>query len=164
MLTQRLVRAKTKIKGVRIPYDVPRDIELADRLDSVLTVVYLVFNESYAASFGAELVRADLCVEAIRLGRLLVELLPAEREPKGLLALMLLCPAITCCRPRARTCGAAWAVAPKQPQHTGKPWRPSPTRPSGDISSDGRRRPPTRHRVSPFYCVRERKAFVRRLI
>ena len=68
----------------------PGDDELAERLDSVLAVVYLVFNEGYAASFGTELVRAELCDEAIRLGRLLVELLPAEREPKGLLALMLL--------------------------------------------------------------------------
>jgi RNA polymerase sigma-70 factor, ECF subfamily len=89
-LAQRLVRAKAKIKSARIPYEVPEDRELAERLDSVLAVVYLVFNEGYAASFGAELVRAELCVEAIRLGRLLVELLPAEREPKGLLALMLL--------------------------------------------------------------------------
>jgi len=89
-LAQRLVRAKAKIKSARIPYEVPGDDELAERLDSVLAVVYLVFNEGYAASFGAELVRAELCVEAIRLGRLLVELLPAEREPKGLLALMLL--------------------------------------------------------------------------
>ncbi len=89
-LAQRLVRAKAKIKSARIPYEVPDDDELAERLDSVLAVVYLVFNEGYAASFGAELVRAELCVEAIRLGRLVVELLPAEREPKGLLALMLL--------------------------------------------------------------------------
>ena len=89
-LAQRLVRAKAKIKGARIPYEVPEDDELAERLDTVLAVVYLVFNEGYAASFGAELVRTELCVEAIRLGRLLVELLPAEREPKGLLALMLL--------------------------------------------------------------------------
>jgi RNA polymerase sigma-70 factor (ECF subfamily) len=89
-LAQRLVRAKAKIKGARIPYDVPGDDELAERLDSVLAVVYLVFNEGYAASFGAELVRAELCAEAIRLGHLLVELLPAEDEPKGLLALMLL--------------------------------------------------------------------------
>jgi RNA polymerase sigma-70 factor (ECF subfamily) len=89
-LAQRLVRAKAKIRGARIPYEVPEDDELAKRLDTVLAVVYLVFNEGYAASFGAELVRADLCEEAIRLGRLLVELLPAEREPKGLLALMLL--------------------------------------------------------------------------
>ena len=89
-LAQRLVRAKAKIRGARIPYEVPEDDELAKRLDTVLAVVYLVFNEGYAASFGAELVRADLCKEAIRLGRLLVDLLPAEREPKGLLALMLL--------------------------------------------------------------------------
>jgi len=89
-LAQRLVRAKAKIKGARIPYEVPGDDELAERLDAVLAVIYLVFNEGYAASFGAELVRADLCAEAIRLGRLLVELLPAEPEPKGLLALMLL--------------------------------------------------------------------------
>jgi RNA polymerase sigma-70 factor (ECF subfamily) len=89
-LAQRLVRAKAKIKGARIPYEVPGDDELAERLSTVLAVVYLVFNEGYTASFGAELVRTELCVEAIRLGRLLVELLPAEREPKGLLALMLL--------------------------------------------------------------------------
>ena len=89
-LAQRLVRAKAKIKGAGIPYEVPEDDALAARLDSVLAVVYLVFNEGYAASVGAELVRAELCGEAIRLGRLLVELLPAEPEPKGLLALMLL--------------------------------------------------------------------------
>jgi RNA polymerase sigma-70 factor (ECF subfamily) len=89
-LAQRLVRAKAKIKGAGIPYEVPGDDALAERLDSVLTVIYLVFNEGYAASFGADLVRAELCAEAIRLGRLLGELLPAEGEPKGLLALMLL--------------------------------------------------------------------------
>jgi RNA polymerase sigma-70 factor, ECF subfamily len=89
-LAQRLVRAKAKIAGARIPYVVPEDDALAERLDSVLAVIYLVFNEGYAASSGTELVRADLCAEALRLGRLLVELLPAERSPKGLLALMLL--------------------------------------------------------------------------
>jgi RNA polymerase sigma-70 factor (ECF subfamily) len=89
-LAQRLVRAKAKIKGARIPYEVPEDRQLAARVDAVLAVVYLVFNEGYSASFGADLVRADLCAEAIRLGRLLSGLLPAEREPKGLLALMLL--------------------------------------------------------------------------
>lgn len=89
-LAQRLVRAKAKIKGARIPYEVPGDDELAERLDAVMAVVYLVFNEGYSASFGSDLMRADLCVEAIRLSRLLIELLPAEREPKGLLALMLL--------------------------------------------------------------------------
>jgi RNA polymerase sigma-70 factor (ECF subfamily) len=89
-LAQRLVRAKAKIKAARIPYDVPGDDGLAERLDTVMAVVYLVFNEGYSASFGADLVRAELCADAIRLGRMLVELLPAEREPKGLLALMLL--------------------------------------------------------------------------
>ena len=89
-LAQRIVRAKAKIKAAGIPYEVPGDDVLAERLDSVMAVVYLIFNEGYAASFGAELVRAELCAEAIRLGRMLVELLPAEREPKGLLALMLL--------------------------------------------------------------------------
>jgi RNA polymerase sigma-70 factor (ECF subfamily) len=89
-LAQRLVRAKAKIKGARIPYDVPGDDALGERLDAVLAVIYLVFNEGYSASFGPELVRGDLCAEAIRLAGLLIELLPAEREPKGLLALMLL--------------------------------------------------------------------------
>ena len=88
-LAQRIVRAKAKIKSARIPYEVPADEELAARLDGALAVVYLVFNEGYAASFGSDLVRADLCAEAIRLGRELVVLLPEEREPKGLLALML---------------------------------------------------------------------------
>ena len=89
-LAQRLVRAKAKIKGARIPYEVPGDDVLADRLDTAMAVIYLVFNEGYSASFGPDVVRADLCAEAIRLSRLLVELLPAAREPKGLLALTLL--------------------------------------------------------------------------
>jgi RNA polymerase sigma-70 factor (ECF subfamily) len=89
-LAQRLVRAKAKIKSAAIPYEVPDDEMLAERLDAVATTVYLVFNEGYSASFGAELVRSELCNEAIRLARMLVELLPAERELRGLLALMLL--------------------------------------------------------------------------
>ncbi|HEU0054804.1 MAG TPA: RNA polymerase sigma factor [Longimicrobium sp.] len=88
-VAQRIVRAKAKIRDARIPYHVPGRDELADRLDSVLHVVYLVFNEGYSASSGASLTRADLSEEAIRLGRLLVELLP-EPEAMGLLALMLL--------------------------------------------------------------------------
>jgi RNA polymerase sigma-70 factor (ECF subfamily) len=88
-LAQRIVRAKAKIRDARIPYEVPADDVLGERLDAVMAVVYLVFNEGYAASFGDDLIRAELCAEAIRLGRLLVELLPAAREPKGLLALML---------------------------------------------------------------------------
>jgi RNA polymerase sigma-70 factor, ECF subfamily len=88
-LAQRIVRAKAKIRDARIPYHVPAQAELPERLDAVLRVVYLVFNEGYAASSGSSLMRHDLSGEAIRLGRLLVELLP-EPEAIGLLALMLL--------------------------------------------------------------------------
>src|SRR5205085_11677279 len=88
-VAQRIVRAKAKIKSARIPYQVPARADLPERLDTVLHVVYLVFNEGYSASSGGSLTRADLSGEAIRLGRLLMELLP-EPEVLGLLALMLL--------------------------------------------------------------------------
>ncbi|WP_367873607.1 RNA polymerase sigma factor [Luteolibacter sp. Populi] len=88
-LAQRIVRAKTKIRDARIPYEVPSPEELPDRLATVLQVIYLVFNEGYTASSGTSLTRADLSAEAIRLGRLLLELLP-DPELMGLLALMLL--------------------------------------------------------------------------
>ena len=88
-LAQRIVRAKAKIRDAKIPYEVPSEAELPDRLENVLRVIYLVFNEGYTASSGASVTRHDLSAEAIRLGRLLVQLLP-ESEALGLLALMLL--------------------------------------------------------------------------
>jgi len=89
-MAQRLVRATGKIRAARIPYRIPPASELAERIDAVLAVVYLVFTEGYAATSGDELIRRELCGEAIRLGRLLVELMPAVSETSGLLALMLL--------------------------------------------------------------------------
>jgi RNA polymerase sigma-70 factor (ECF subfamily) len=89
-MAQRIVRAKRKIAGARIPYRIPGDEELPDRLAGVLAVVYLVFNEGWSASGGDRLVRGELCTEAIRLGRLLVRLMPDDPEVAGLLALMLL--------------------------------------------------------------------------
>jgi RNA polymerase sigma-70 factor (ECF subfamily) len=88
-LAQRIVRAKNKIRDAKIPYEVPAPAELPERLDAVLRVIYLVFNEGYSASSGASVTRADLSQEAIRVGRLLVQLLP-QPEAMGLLALMLI--------------------------------------------------------------------------
>jgi len=89
-MAQRLVRAKRKIKIAGIPFDVPPDHALTDRLNSILAIIYLIFTEGYAASSGDALIRTELCTEAIRLGRVVVELMPDEAEPRGLLALMLL--------------------------------------------------------------------------
>jgi RNA polymerase sigma-70 factor (ECF subfamily) len=89
-MSQRLVRAKRKIRDAGTPYEVPEPSLLPERLDAVMAVVYLVFNEGYAATSGDSILRMDLCAEALRLGRLLCALLPGVAEPRGLLALMLL--------------------------------------------------------------------------
>ena len=89
-VAQRLVRAKKKIQTARIPYEIPPPDRLAERLTAVMAVIYLIFNEGYAATSGASLIRKDLCREAIRLGKILSQLMPEETEVNGLLALMLL--------------------------------------------------------------------------
>jgi len=89
-MAQRLVRAKRKIRTARIPYEIPTEDLLPERLEAAMAVIYLVFNEGYAVSHGKAVIRADLCAEGIRLGRILRELIPADAEACGLLALMLL--------------------------------------------------------------------------
>jgi RNA polymerase sigma-70 factor, ECF subfamily len=139
-MAQRLVRAKNKIRAARIPYRIPYEADLPERLRAVLAVVYLIFTEGHTASSGDRLVRADLCAEAVRLGRVLAELMPDEPEVLGLLGLMLL---VESRRP-ART-GPDGGLVPLAEQDRGR-W-------DDDLASEGRdlvRRCLRRNRPGPY--------------
>src|SRR5438132_185890 len=147
-MAQRLVRAKAKIRDAGIPYTVPDTKDMAARLDAVLTVIYLVFTEGYAPTRGETLVRTDLCVEAIRLARLVRALLaPPSSEATAPLARRsssstpsprpAISTAITCSMPRAPSCSAGWDARRRRRRATRRRSGWSPTTPSADSSNDG---------------------------
>ena len=154
-LAQRLVRAKRKIRDAGIPYRVPPDHLLPERLTGVLRVLYLIFNEGYAASSGDELMRTDLAAEAIRLTRLLAQLMPDEPEVLGLLALMLL----TDARRDARVVAGELVLLEDQDRtrwdralvsrRTPAPRTRLAARPAWQLPAPGRHRPLPRHGADP---------------